>query len=141
MHRKLVIPVVLLLFISVCNRTDAQYLIGKHAKDIISIMKTDPEYRYLKLNTTDKNKSFKYLKYEDRINQITVLFFLDDNNNCKMIRMMYDYSNINDVLEKMDKELDKITDKKYECKIDGKTLTVDLKEDEWFFTVTVREKK
>ncbi|MCG8698217.1 MAG: hypothetical protein MI922_09195 [Bacteroidales bacterium] len=141
MNRKLVIPVVLFLLIGVSNRTDAQYLIGKHAKDIISIMKTDPEYRYLKLNTTDKNKSFKYLKYEDRINQITVLFFLDDDNNCKMIRMMYDYSNINDVLEKMNKELEKVDDKRYEYKIDGKTLTLDLQEDEWFFTVTVREKK
>ena len=87
-----------------------------------------------------QNTAYKYLKYEDRINEITALFFLDDEDNCKLVRIMYDYSNINDVTNFIKENMVEVGDNKYEYKPFNKPLTIDLSEDEWFFTLTVKAK-
>lgn len=134
--RKLHIVLIILLLSATAK---GQYLVGKHVDEIKQIIKN--EHKLLKLNTTNVNKAYNYLKYEDKINEITVLFFLDETNHCKMVRMMYDYSNINDVLTFLKSDMKKTGLKEYEYKIDKKTLSVVLSEDDWFFTVTAKEKK
>ena len=122
-----------------CEILNGQYLVGKQANEIKTIMNN--EYKRFKLNTTDKNTAFKYLKYENKINEITILFFLDENDTCKLVRMMYDYSNINDVLDDLENNHTKIDNNNYECLVDDKKVSVELTEDQWFFTLTVRKKK
>lgn len=126
-----------LLFIFTSN-AKAQFYVGKHADEIKELIKK--EYPYLKLNTTDVNTVYKYLKYEDRINEITALIFLDEDDKCKMVRVMYDYANINDVFDYINKNMVKVGENKYEFSPYRKRLTVDMSEGDWFFTLTVKAK-
>lgn len=128
--------VVLLLLIAV--KSNAQYYVGKQASEIKSLIKKDNPY--LKLNTTDVNKVYKYLKYEDRINEITALFFLDEKDKCKMVRIMYDYSNINDVIKFLEENMEKVAENKFEYKPYDKPLLVEMSEGDWFFTLTIKAK-
>lgn len=126
---------ILLAFPSI--HLNGQYYVGCHKDEIKLLMKEN--HKLLKLNTTNVNRSFNYLKYEDKINEITVLFFLSDNDVCTMVRMMYDYMNINDVEDFLKTQTRKIGENKYLYKFNKKWLLLEMDEGEWFFTVSVRE--
>lgn len=135
--RTILICIVTGFFLAPPAHSQVQNFIGMHRDDIIRTM--DETQKTLKLNTDVVNPLYNYLKYEDRINEITVLFFLSDKDHCTMIRKIYDYSNINDVLAELNKKY--IADQPgtwhYMDKV--KKFTVTLKEEEWFFTVTTKE--
>lgn len=97
--------------------------------------------RSFKLNTAYINNSYNYLKYEDKVREITVLFFLDDDNQCRMIRIMSDYSNLNDLEAELNQNYKK-TEKNLWCFIDDDTTyDVELEEGDWFFTISVKVDK
>ncbi len=98
------------------------------------------KHRTLRLNSSTKNEKYNYLKYEDQINEITVLFFLNDNNTCKRIRLMSDYSNINDILEDLNSNYEEIARDKWQYSADSNEFAVILDKGDWFFTVTVKNK-
>ena len=137
MNKVLLISIVSFLLLLSSN-TEAQFYIGKHSDDIKEIIKE--EHPYFKLNTSDVNTAYKYLKYEDRINEITALLFLDEEDKCKMVRIMYDYANINDVLDYIKKNMEKVGENTYEFTPYNERLTVAMKEEDWFFTLTVKAK-
>ena len=116
----------------------AQNYIGMHKDQIIELMKETQ--RNCKLNTDAVNTHYNYLKFEDKISEITILYFLSDNDRCTLIRKMCDYSNINDVLEDLNSTYKSTGENTWEYKDDGKTYSVVLAEEDWFFTVTTRLK-
>jgi hypothetical protein len=94
-----------------------------------------------KLNTSNINTTYNYLKYEDPIQEITVLFFLSDDNICKMVRFISDYSNINDVLNSLNVNYINIDKANWKYSNNGKNYTVHLEESDWYFTVSIQEMK
>ncbi|MBN1115880.1 MAG: hypothetical protein JXA77_01650 [Bacteroidales bacterium] len=96
-------------------------------------------HKALKLNTVNTNDKYNYLKYEDRINEITVLFFLSEDDNCTLVRLMSDYSNINDILDDLNSIYIPIDKSNWKFK-DAENLIINLEEGDWFFTITIREK-
>ncbi|MBN2486576.1 MAG: hypothetical protein JXB34_11435 [Bacteroidales bacterium] len=96
-------------------------------------------HKTLKLNTTSTNTTYNYLKFEDRINEITVLFFLSDKNKCTLVRLMSDYSNINDMLYELDQAYTKTDKNSWKFADKGTGYSVKLDEGDWFFTITIRE--
>ena len=137
MNKIQLISVACFLLLLVSN-AEAQFYIDKHSEEIKELIKE--EHPYFKLNTSDVNNAYKYLKYEDRVNEITALLFLDDEDKCKMVRIMYDYSNVNDVLDYIKKNMKEVGENKYEFAPYGKRLTVEMNEEDWFFTLTVKAK-
>jgi hypothetical protein len=126
------------LFLSVAFNVGAQNFIGMDKEDIIEEVKK--KYPGLKLNTNVINHDYKYLKFEDKINEITMLFFLSEDDKCTVVRKMCDYSNINDELSTLNSTY-KTTGKgqwSYEC--GGKKYLVILEEGEWYFTITTKLK-
>jgi len=67
----------------------AQHYIGMHKDEVIQTMKDS--HKRLKLNTSVVNPHYNYLKFEDRINEITMLFFLSDKDICTNIRETYSW--------------------------------------------------
>lgn len=118
------------------NHVYSQNFIGMKKDDIISHMKDSQ--KNLKLNTSAVNPHYNYLKYEDRINEITVLFFLSEEDVCTLIRKMCDYSNINDVVSELDEKYKAEGKNKWYYTDKGKKYIVVLTEEDWFFTVTTR---
>lgn len=113
--------------------------IGLH-KDKITEMFSE-KHKSFKLNKSYVNNSYNYLKYEDSIREITALYFLTDDNYCRMIRIMSDYSNINDLRDELNENYDKQSKNKWQYESNKTTYEVQLKEEDWFFTISIKEKE
>lgn len=128
-----------ILFLAVADHLQAQNYIGMHKDQIIETMKETE--KQLKLNTSTVNPHYNYLKYEDKINEITVLFFLSEDDMCTLVRKMCDYSNINEVVNELDEKYNSAGMNKWYYKENGQRYIVELTEEDWFFTVTTRMDK
>jgi hypothetical protein len=117
----------------------SQHFIGLQSDEIKEIMKNSQ--KNFKLNTSAVNPHYNYLKYEDKINEITMLFFLSEDDRCTLVRKMCDYSNIIDVIEELNKNYKAVDKNSWEYVAGKKTYLVSLVEEEWYFTVTTRLKK
>ncbi len=104
----------------------------------MKVMNSD--YRQLKLNTSNVNKAYNYLKYEDFVNEITVLFFLSEDDVCKRVRLISDYSNLNDIILNLNSYYESNGDNRWKYSVDKKDYAVNLDEGDWFFTVTIKHK-
>ena len=125
-----------LLFLMAGAEALAQNYIGMHKDEIIETVKASD--KSLKLNTSTVNPHYNYLKFEDRINEITVLFFLSEEDKCTLVRKMYDYSNINDVLVQLNSSYKKAGNNAWYYADKGTKYTIVLTEGDWFFTVTIK---
>jgi len=134
------VNIALLFFISgfFTIESYSQNFIGMHKTEIIAVMKESQ--KNFKLNTSYVNPHYNYLKYEDPINEITILYFLTDKDECKLIRKMYDYSNINDVENELNEKYTKVEKNKWEFRQLLQKYSVELTEGDWFFTVTIKKK-
>ena len=114
----------------------AQNYIGLHKDEIIQLMHENK--RNFRLNTSNINNTYNYLKYEDKISEQTMLFFLSKNDTCKYVRLMSDYSNLNDVLNDLDTKYKKAGKDKWTYVDKGKDYVVEMSEGDWYFTVTIK---
>lgn len=130
---------ILVLQFFAVSTLEAQNMIGMEKDDIMEEMST--RFKNFKLNTSAVNHAYKYLKYEDYINQITILYFLSDDNKCTLVRKMYDYSNINDVLKELNNTYKQDGKNHWSDIKNGKKYDIELKEGDWFFTVTIKPKE
>ncbi len=128
----------LAVFLLTIFTSHSQNLIGYKAVDI---------KKYMSLNRSDmenekvNNTSFSYIKYSDKYDTQTILFFLSPDSVCKSIRNICNRS----IRSKKIKELDSLysrsgeniwTDKK-----PGKNYRVKLVDDDWSFSVTIEPEK
>jgi hypothetical protein len=126
------------LFLSVAFNAGGQNFIGMYKDNIAEEVKK--KYPGLKLNTSVINHDYKYLKYEDKINEITMLFFLSDDDKCTVVRKMCDYSNINDELADLNSKYKTEGKNHWSYEDNGKKYLVILEEGEWYFTITTKLK-
>ena len=61
----------------------SQHFIGMHESTIKEVMKET--HKTFRLNTSTVNPHYKYLKYEDNINEVTLLFFLSEYDDCTLV--------------------------------------------------------
>ena len=120
-------------------RIDAQNYIGLHKDEIISMM--DETQRDFRLNTGVINNTYNYLKYEDKVNEQTLLFFLDEDDCCTYVRLMSDYANLRDVLDSLDSNYSRHSEDKWTYRDQGETYMVSLKKEDWFFTVNTKKEE
>jgi len=130
---------ILLLITTLTFNSDAQNFIGMDKNQIMQIMK-EKQHNY-KLNTTTVNTHYNYLKYEDQIAEITILFFLSGGNRCTLVRKICDYSNINNIITELNAAYRPAGKNTWKYKDEGKTYYIILSEEEWFFTITTRLKE
>lgn len=129
---------ILLIWLITILYVSAQNYIGLHKDEVIKVMKA--EQKNFKLNTDVVNTTYKYLKYEDKISEQTMLFFLSDDGYCTYVRLMCDYSNLNDILESLNKKYKKKDRYTWIFCEKGETYIVNLEKGEWFFTVNFEKK-
>ncbi|MBN2612260.1 MAG: hypothetical protein JXB00_11935 [Bacteroidales bacterium] len=122
----------------IIKSSTAQHYIGRHKDEIVKLMSL--EFKNFKQNKDVVNNAYKYLKYEDRISEQTMLFFLSEDDHCTLVRWISDYANINDVTAMLDKKYTAEGKNIWAYDENGKKYTITLKKEEWFFTVTFRLK-
>jgi hypothetical protein len=138
MRITIILHLLLINFLIDSDDCRAQNFIGMEKDQILQVMR-DSQKKF-KLNTDDVNPHYKYLKFENKIDEITILFFLSEENKCTLIRKMCDYSNINDVITELDGKYNKSGKNAWTYNDKGKTYLVNLVEEEWYFTVTTKLK-
>lgn len=115
-----------------------QNLIGYNGKEIKKYMKENRGEMSID-NVT--NKKFKYLKYSDRSDSQTLLFFLNPDSVCKSVRMICDVS----IKEKKVKEFNFIYKKNGENrwidKRDGNDYLVEIRDEKWYCIITLEPGK
>jgi hypothetical protein len=116
----------------------SQNYIGMHKNDIILALKqSNPNF---KLDKNAVNHSYKYLKFVDKISEQTLLFFLSEDVRCTYVRWMSDYSNLNDMIAMLNKKYRKSGINTWLYVDKEQEYIVKLEEEEWYFTVSIREK-
>jgi putative IMPACT (imprinted ancient) family translation regulator len=132
----ILLNIILLCMLAVGNESIfSEHFIGKSKSEITQIV--NEKYKSFKLNTAYINNAYNYLKYEDKIREITILFFLNEKDNCRMIRVMSDYSNLRDLHEELNTNYKKIKNNNWQYEAGGELYNVALEEGDWFFTITI----
>jgi hypothetical protein len=115
-----------------------QIFIGSSKEEIIKIMnEKNPGFN---LDEGAVNNTYKYLKYVDKNNEETWLFFLSDDNICTRTKLMSDFSNLQTRKDELDKEYKSSGENKWTFINNGTTYIIELKKEEWFFTITTKKK-
>ena len=87
------------------------------------------------------NHTYKYLKYINKFDERTLLVFLSDGDSCTSVKMVYDYSAIEDVKTDLSKKYTPAGTDQWIYSIKGVVYMVKLKREEWFFTVFMSKKR
>ena len=124
---------ILTLFVS-----NGQNLIGYSADDI---------NKYMSINRSEMsmenviNKSFRYLKYSDKYDTQTMLFFLNSDSVCTKIRMVCNNSIRNSKIKELDAAYSRIKENLWRDTRAGKNYLIKLNDEEWSFSITVEPDK
>jgi hypothetical protein len=135
---KISIYITLIVFV-ISLQVNAQNFIGLHKNEIATLMKeTQKEF---KLNTDVVNKKYNYLKYEDKINEQTLLYFLNKDDYCTYVRLISDYSNYNSAINELNYKYTRKNENTWTFIDEGKKYIVYLEKEEWFFTINTKKKE
>jgi hypothetical protein len=117
----------------------SQNLIGYHEKEIRQIMRD--RYKNMNFQNFTNNSTFRYLKYSDSEDNQTLLFFLNADSVCKSVRLVCD-KNLKDLkIKELNANYKKNGENRWRETINGKNYNIDLKDEEWTFSVTITLKE
>ena len=135
---KICIYISLIVF-AISLQVNGQNFIGLHKNEITTLMKeTQKEFI---LNTGVVNKKYNYLKYEDKINEQTILYFLNKDDYCTYVRLISDYANYNSAIDTLNTKYTRKNENTWIYKDKGKKYIVYLEKEEWFFTINTKKKE
>ncbi|MFN8239521.1 MAG: hypothetical protein U0X39_02075 [Bacteroidales bacterium] len=131
---------VLLLFtIAFAISANAQNYIGLGEKEIRKVMKD--KHKDMLFQTFTNNSTFKYLKYADRDEMQTLLFFLTPDSVCKSVRLICDKSLKGLKVKELDGKFPRNGDNAWIEQKNGRQYLIELKEEEWSFNITITQKE
>jgi hypothetical protein len=123
-----------LLILTLCLNLSGQNLIGYKDKEIRQYMKE--KKKDFIFNSMTYNNTFKYLKYQDRNETQTLLFFLTADSVCKSVRLVCDKSLESEKINELNSSCTRTGNNMWSETRDGKKYLIELKEEEWSFNVT-----
>ena len=130
---------IILLSTLFCLTLMGQHYIGMSKTDIIKLMnKTNPGFD---LDEGVVNKTYNYLKFVDKYNEETWLFFLSEDNICTHTKLMSDFSNLNLRTKYLNDNYKKSGASTWTYTVKGVTYNVELIKEEWYFTIVTKKKK
>lgn len=134
-----IIPFIIILLTLAGPSAEAQNLIGLPEERIREIMAA--ERPGLSLDNKVINKTYRYLKYSSGDDNETWVVFIDEKGNCNGIRITCD----NSCYDRKTKELDELYKpgeaNLWSYRSGGEEISVKLKKESWFFTVTYERTK
>jgi hypothetical protein len=128
------ISTVIVFLISI--NLQGQNLIGYSEKDVRQYM-TDNQ-KEMTFQSFINNSTFKYLKYTNSDETITLLFFLNEQSICKSVRFVCDKSLKTEKTKELDSKYTKIGENQWVETKNGKKYLIEMKEEDWSFNVTIK---
>jgi len=87
------------------------------------------------------NKSFRYLKYSDKYDTQTILFFLNPDSVCQNIRIVCNNSIRDSKIKELDSSYSKRGNNFWIDRQSGKDYYVRLEDEEWSFSINIEPEK
>jgi len=116
----------------------SQNLIDHNKEYIIKYMKENR--REMSFNNVI-NKKYTYLKYSDKSNNQTLLFFLDKNAVCTSILMICSFSIKNEKTKEFNAIYQSNGKNKWINKRNGKDYLIEMKDETWSCIITIERDK
>ncbi len=127
------------IFMALALTGTAQEFIGMQTDQIKKEMRAAG--KDFALDESTVNKVYKYLKYVDDLETRTILFFLSEDDVCTWYKVIYDNDLLTSVVQQLDSTCRKISDTLWLEEIDGRQYRKELKQQDWFFSVTTRPER
>ena len=124
-----------ILFLLTSN-ISGQNLIGYSESEIRKYMAENQKGMIFQSFTN--NSTFRYLKYSDKDETQTLLFFLNEQSLCKSSRLVCDKSLKNEKIKELNAAYKKTGDNQWLETKNGKSYLIEVKEEEWSFNVTIK---
>lgn len=99
------------------------------------------EHKKLSLDKSIIKQQFNYLKFVNRSQTVTLIVYFSENDIATSSKMVCDYAEYDFVLDDLNEKYEKAGKRKWEYVKDGIAYKVELKEEEWYFTVRERKKE
>jgi hypothetical protein len=131
-----IIKAVTVLFVFFNLGLSGQNLIGYNEKEIRQFMKD--KQKNMDFQKFTNNSTFKYLKYVDKDDSQTLLFFLTADSVCKSIRLVCDKSFKTQKTKEFDSIYKKVGENVWTEIKDGKNYIIELKDEDFSLSITYR---
>ncbi|HOW39045.1 MAG TPA: hypothetical protein PL123_00785 [Bacteroidales bacterium] len=126
------------LFYLIVFGAASQNLVGYTSGEIVAYMKA----KKIDMNRENvTNSTFRYLKYSDKYDTETVLFFLNPDSVCRSVRIVYNNSIKSSKIRELDSMYSRTGEKAWKDMQKGKNYIVKLSEDDYSFSVTIEPEK
>jgi hypothetical protein len=132
--KTIIVSVFIAILINV--NLNGQNLIGYSEKDVRQYMADSR--KDMTFQNFINNSTFKYLKYTNSDETLTLLFFLNEESVCKSVRLVCDKSLKTEEIKEFDSKCKKISDNQWTETKNGKKYLIELKEEEWSFNITIK---
>lgn len=133
------IPFIIIIMTLLGLTTEAQDFIGLPEERIREIMSADKPG--LSLDTRVRNNTYRYLKYSSLDNNETWVVFIDDKGRCSGVRITCDNSSYDRKLKELNDLYIPAEANLWSYRAGGEEISVRLKKESWFFTVTYERSK
>jgi hypothetical protein len=125
----------IILFLISIN-LNGQNLIGYSEPEIRTFMAEN--VKDMSFQNFINNSTFKYLKYSDKAETQTLLFFLNEKLICKSVRLVCDKSLRAQKTKEYDGLYKKTGDGQWTETKNGKKYLIELKEEDYTFNITIK---
>ena len=115
---------------------NGQNLIGYSEKDVRQYMADNQ--KEMTFQNFINNSTFKYLKYSNKDETLTLLFFLNEQSVCKSVRRVCDKSLRAQEIKELNSKYKKKGNNLWAETKNGKNYLIELKEEEWSFNITIK---
>ena len=134
---KLIIIIRLFLLLSFnYDHSDLNYIgeTGSSIREKLEKQKTDFHF-----DKEFDNGRVKFLKYIDSNGDKTLIFVMNDEGRCEYFVIMYDYTYLRDIRDKLNREYISTSDSTWNAEKNGEKFEIRMKKRDWFFTVVTRK--
>lgn len=136
MKNRLIICVIILGLGAMLN---AQSVVGMSKEDVKE--KVKKEHRNFRKDDSVIKQRFNYLKYVNGMRTRTWIIYFTDEDICKTSKLVCDYSEYNEELEKLNFAFEKTGESVWEYPVGKDTIQIELIKQEWYFTIRETRKQ
>ena len=113
-----------------------------NAQSVVGMSKEDKkEHRNFRKDDSVIKQRFNYLKYVNGMRTRTWIIYFTDEDICKTSKLVCDYSEYNEELEKLNFAFEKTGESVWEYPVGKDTIQIELIKQEWYFTIRETRKQ
>jgi len=118
---------------------NAQSMVGMSKEEVRA--KVKKEHREFRKDDSVIKQRFNYLKYVNGMRTRTWIIYFTDEDICKTSKLVCDYSEYNEELDKLNFAFEKTGESMWEYPVGKDTIQIELIKQEWYFTIRETRKQ